>query len=94
MNTTYFSCRPEANKDEPIYIVEVGAGHGKLGFLILNHLAELSEFMPTGRSVWIEDLNGRCSQTLCLRGNRFHGEHRRFLQEAQAYGGAHPERSR
>ena len=43
-----FISRPGANKDEPIYIVEVGAGHGKLGFLILNHLAELAEFMPQG----------------------------------------------
>ena len=43
-----FIPRPDANKDEPIYIVEVGAGHGKLGFLILNHLAELAEFMPHG----------------------------------------------
>lgn len=41
-------CSPDANKDEPIYIVEIGAGHGKLGFLILNHLAELAEFMPEG----------------------------------------------
>ncbi|KAK8794170.1 hypothetical protein JH06_0410 [Blastocystis sp. subtype 4] len=39
---------PNANNEEPIYIVEVGAGHGKLGFLILNHLADLKEFMPEG----------------------------------------------
>ena len=39
---------PDSNKKEPIYIVEVGAGHGKLGFLILNHLADLKEFMPEG----------------------------------------------
>lgn len=26
----------------------MGAGHGKLGFLILNHLADLKEFMPEG----------------------------------------------
>lgn len=43
----YYS-RPDAKKDKPIYIVEVGAGHGKLGFLILNHLEELAEFMPEG----------------------------------------------
>lgn len=47
VETLIFS--PNANKEEPIYIVEVGAGHGKLGFLILNHLAELREFMPEGR---------------------------------------------
>ena len=41
--------RPDAKKDKPIYIVEVGAGHGKLGFLILNHLEELAEFMPEGK---------------------------------------------
>lgn len=39
---------PNANKEEPIYIIEVGAGHGKLGFLILNHLNDLREFMPDG----------------------------------------------
>lgn len=43
-----FIHRPNANKEEPIYIVEIGAGHGKLSFLILNHLAELNEFMPEG----------------------------------------------
>lgn len=26
----------------------MGAGHGKLGFLILNHLSDLKEFMPEG----------------------------------------------
>ena len=39
---------PSAEKSEPIYIIEVGAGHGKLGFLILNHLRDLQEFMPDG----------------------------------------------
>lgn len=29
-----------------MHIVEVGAGHGKMGFLILKKLAELDEFMP------------------------------------------------
>ena len=43
--------RPDAKKDKPIYIVEVGAGHGKLGFLILNHLEELAEFMPEGTRI-------------------------------------------
>lgn len=45
--------RPDANKEEPIYIVELGAGHGKLGFLILNHLAQLSEFMPEGIALFM-----------------------------------------
>ena len=46
--TSQFIYRPDANKEEPIYIIEIGAGHGKLSFLILNHLAELNEFMPEG----------------------------------------------
>ena len=45
----WMTCRPDAKKDKPIYIVEVGAGHGKLGFLILNHLEELAEFLPEGK---------------------------------------------
>lgn len=51
LSSRWLRCRPDAKKDKPIYIIEVGAGHGKLGFLILNHLEELSEFMPEGRRV-------------------------------------------
>jgi hypothetical protein len=32
--------------NQPIHIVELGAGHGKLGFLILKHLVSLREFWP------------------------------------------------
>ena len=45
---------PNANNEEPIYIVEVGAGHGKLGFFILIHLADLKEFMPEGMLSYID----------------------------------------
>ena len=31
---------------EPIHIVELGAGHGKMGFLVLTHLVRLREFWP------------------------------------------------
>ena len=46
--------RPDAKKDKPIYIVEVGAGDGKRGFLILNHLEELAEFMPEGTRIGLQ----------------------------------------
>lgn len=35
-----------AAEQEPINIVEIGAGHGKMGFLILKHLLRLREFWP------------------------------------------------
>ncbi|KAK8813303.1 hypothetical protein WA158_002895 [Blastocystis sp. Blastoise] len=38
---------PECNKTQPVYILEAGAGHGKLGYLILKRLMELKEFWPT-----------------------------------------------
>ena len=34
------------NGDQPIHLVELGAGHGKLGFFILKHLVSLREFWP------------------------------------------------
>ena len=32
--------------DDPVYICEIGAGHGKMGFLILTKLVALKEFWP------------------------------------------------
>ena len=34
----------QADRGSPMYVLEVGAGHGKLGYLILHHLYELREF--------------------------------------------------
>jgi hypothetical protein len=34
------------SSEQPIHIVELGAGHGKLSFLILKHLVSLREFWP------------------------------------------------
>lgn len=34
------------DRTRPLYIVEVGAGHGKLGFLICKELLRLREFLP------------------------------------------------
>jgi hypothetical protein len=31
----------------PVYIVEVGAGHGKLGYLVIEALLRLREYLPT-----------------------------------------------
>jgi hypothetical protein len=31
----------------PVYIVEIGAGHGKLGYLIIEALLRLREYLPT-----------------------------------------------
>lgn len=38
------------NAEEPIYMVEVGAGHGKLSYLVIRRLLELREFWPPGCS--------------------------------------------
>jgi tetratricopeptide (TPR) repeat protein len=35
------------NSNQPIHIVELGAGHGKLAFLVLRHLVRLREFWPS-----------------------------------------------
>lgn len=37
---------PNAARDQPIYVVEVGSGHGKLGFLLAKQLAQFAEFLP------------------------------------------------
>lgn len=34
------------DRTRPIYIVEIGAGHGKLGFLVVQQLLKLREFFP------------------------------------------------
>lgn len=38
---------PLRTSDEPLYIIDVGAGFGKLGFLIMYHLFEMKESWPT-----------------------------------------------
>ncbi|KAK8789859.1 hypothetical protein WA158_006639 [Blastocystis sp. Blastoise] len=38
--------KPNSNKQEPMYILEIGSGHGKLGFLIIKHLLSLKSFWP------------------------------------------------
>ena len=38
--------KQNANNNEPIYILEIGSGHGKLGFLIIKHLLSLKQFWP------------------------------------------------
>jgi hypothetical protein len=38
----------DASRFEPVYIVEVGAGHGKLGYLIVEALLRLRAFLPQG----------------------------------------------
>ena len=39
---------PMCDKSEPIYIVELGAGQGRLGYLIIKKLLSLSSFFPPG----------------------------------------------
>lgn len=36
----------EADPNEPIYIFEAGAGHGKLGYLIIKRLLEMKDLWP------------------------------------------------
>ncbi|KAA0173332.1 hypothetical protein FNF27_05256 [Cafeteria roenbergensis] len=38
---------PRADPSEPVYIVELGSGHGKLGFLIMEMLKEFADAVPT-----------------------------------------------
>lgn len=38
---------PSHDKTEPIYIFDIGAGFGKLGYLIVFRLFEMKEFWPT-----------------------------------------------
>lgn len=37
---------PGTNPNEPIYVIEIGAGHGRLGFLIVQWLMELRDLLP------------------------------------------------
>ena len=37
---------PKCDKSQPIYIVEVGAGQGRLGFLILRKLLSMKKYFP------------------------------------------------
>ena len=39
---------PESNKAEPIYILEVGAGQGRLGYFILQKLMSMKQYFPEG----------------------------------------------
>lgn len=39
---------PDADKSQPIYILELGAGHGKLTFHIVKFLLSMKEFFPPG----------------------------------------------
>mgnify|MGYP000781119812 CR=1 FL=1 len=39
---------PSCDKSKPIYIVEVGAGQGRLGFLILKKLMSMKQYFPEG----------------------------------------------
>jgi hypothetical protein len=36
-----------ADPSEPVYIIEVGSGHGKLGFLLMEMIKEFSDAVPT-----------------------------------------------
>lgn len=37
---------PQRTSNEPIYVIDVGAGFGKLGFLIMYHLFEMKALWP------------------------------------------------
>lgn len=37
---------PDADKSEPIYILEVGAGQGRLAYLTLKKLMAMKRFFP------------------------------------------------
>ena len=39
---------PAADRSEPVYILEVGAGQGRLAYLILKKLTKMQKFYPEG----------------------------------------------
>ncbi|CAN0366718.1 unnamed protein product [Pylaiella littoralis] len=45
----WFLFSGKADRSEPLLILEVGAGHGKFSCLVLQHLLEMREFLPTLR---------------------------------------------
>lgn len=64
-------CRPNANNNEPIYILEIGSGHGKLGFLIIKHLLSLKQFWP--KCMCLEELvTSRCREAIRVCDQRLH----------------------
>lgn len=47
----YHYFREGQNMDEPLYVVEVGAGHGKLSYLICKWLLSMREFWPSTNAI-------------------------------------------
>ncbi|CAM9358536.1 unnamed protein product [Scytosiphon promiscuus] len=43
----WFLFSGRADRSEPLIILEIGAGHGKFSCLVLQHLLEMREFLPT-----------------------------------------------
>ncbi|CAM9188302.1 unnamed protein product, partial [Hapterophycus canaliculatus] len=43
----WFLFSGRADQSEPMIILEIGAGHGKFSCLVLQHLLEMREFLPT-----------------------------------------------
>ncbi|CAN0082126.1 unnamed protein product [Ectocarpus sp. 6 AP-2014] len=43
----WFLFSGRADQSEPLLILEIGAGHGKFSCLVLQHLLEMREFLPT-----------------------------------------------
>ncbi|CAM9561882.1 unnamed protein product [Ectocarpus fasciculatus] len=43
----WFLFSGRADQSEPLLILEIGAGHGKFSCLVLQHLMEMREFLPT-----------------------------------------------
>jgi hypothetical protein len=61
--------REGADKSQPVHIVEVGAGHGKMAFLMVTKLLELREFFPVERPfkyVMTDFTQVRCVARVCL----------------------------
>lgn len=43
----HFLFNDQADQSEPMLILEVGSGHGKFAYLVVKHLLEMREFLPT-----------------------------------------------
>lgn len=45
----HFLRNPDAVREQPIYIVEIGSGHGKLAYLTIQKLLKMKEFWPNAK---------------------------------------------
>lgn len=55
----------KADPSLPVYIVEVGAGHGKFGYLVVEALLRLRDYLPA-LDPCVAPLLGVCAVSVCV----------------------------